>query len=88
MYLGTTRTEEVPGEETVEETTPPSSDETSTEQSSGEDGEAVVEDVNDTPETTLEEVGKVKMKTVVIEEWSQANPQPPIWMRFVSAFGL
>lgn len=85
MYLWTTRTEEVPDEETVEQLAPSSAEEPSaTESTTLDDGEAVIEEVSEAPETPLEEVGKLKMKSVVVEEWTQANPQPPLWMRLVS----
>lgn len=47
-----------------------------------DEDEAVVEDVSDAPQTPLaEEAKEVKTKSVIVEEWVQANPQPPIWMR-------
>jgi hypothetical protein len=51
-----------------------------------EDEEAVVEDVEESNETSpVEETKPQKMKSVHVEEWIQANPHPPLWMRSVAA---
>lgn len=70
MYLFTQRTEQVPDVESSDESTPvenPLED--------ADEDEAIVEDVVDeVPEPP-------KTKDVVVDEWIQLNPQPPIWMR-------
>ncbi|KAG6880046.1 hypothetical protein C0992_007363 [Termitomyces sp. T32_za158] len=81
IYLFTTRTEEVPDEEAVvksdhSETASTTTD--ATEMSLDED-EAIVEEL--TEESEAKESQPPKMKSVVVEEWTQLNVQPPIWAR-------
>ncbi|EIN10746.1 heat shock protein Hsp90 [Punctularia strigosozonata HHB-11173 SS5] len=85
IYLWESRTKEVPDEESEPETP---SEETQTpseipesKPSQDDEDEAIVEDDSDAPETPAEEVKPPKMKSITVEEWIQANPQPPLWMR-------
>jgi heat shock protein 90kDa beta len=49
-----------------------------------DEDEAIVEDVSEAPDTPLAEKSESlpKMKSITVEEWIQANPQPPLWMRY------
>lgn len=80
MY--TTRTEEVPDEETAQpletESVVPSVDETD---DGKDEEEAVIEDVEE--ETEPAELKAPKTKTVTKEVWERLNGQPPIWARSV-----
>lgn len=86
IYLFTQRDEIVPDEDEA------SSPEIDTEESPAttpepeDDEEAIVEDVSDDEEEKSDKPKKTK--TVTVDEWIQMNPQPPIWMRFVTlAYG-
>ncbi|KAG6861602.1 hypothetical protein C0995_014509 [Termitomyces sp. Mi166 len=81
IYLFTTRTEEVPDEDAAEEeepstTNPATSDATET---PVDEDEAIVEEVTEESET--KESKPPKMKSVIVEDWTQLNVQPPIWAR-------
>lgn len=97
IYLFTQRTEEVPDEDATEAEAPetPASDseesdasseaadpEETKEASETDEDEAIVEDV-DGDEEKKEEAPPPKMKSVVVDEWSQLNAQAPLWMRYV-----
>ncbi|KAG6900979.1 hypothetical protein C0993_004417, partial [Termitomyces sp. T159_Od127] len=81
IYLFTTRTEEVPDEEAVEkeDSFEKTSTTTDTTESPLDEDEAIVEEVTEESET--KESKPPKMKSVVVEEWTQLNVQPPIWAR-------
>lgn len=84
IYLFTQKTEEVPveedelteGPETVLE--PEEKDNTIR---VDDDDEVIIEDVPAEGEKKPEEPAVPKTKTVTIDEWVRANPQPPIWTR-------
>lgn len=44
-----------------------------------DEDEAVVEEVGETEAEGKET--EVKMKTVVVDDWTHLNPLPPIWLR-------
>ncbi|KAF7332190.1 Heat shock protein [Mycena kentingensis (nom. inval.)] len=74
VYLYTTRTEEVPDEDAVEETAEtPAAEETP---ASEDADEAIVEE-----EVEEKEPVPPKMKSVVVEDWDRLNALPPLWMR-------
>lgn len=82
IYLFTQKTEEVPVEEdeiTKEPETVPESEEDSTVEL--DEDEALVEDVPTDEEKKSEEPAVPKTKTITVDEWVHANPQPPIWTR-------
>lgn len=93
IYLYTTRTEEVPDEdaaepvsETPEESTiseatePTEALETPAEK---DEDEAIVEDVPSDEDKKSEGPPAPKMKSIMVNEWSQLNAQPPLWTRSV-----
>ena len=82
IYLFTQKTEEVPVEEdeiTKEPETVPESEEDSTVEL--DEDEALVEDVPTDEEKKPEVPAVPKTKTITVDEWVHANPQPPIWTR-------
>jgi heat shock protein beta len=88
IYLWTERTEEVPEEDEEEAIAEASAAASAVVESStplaDDDEEAVVEDISDATETSpVEETKPQKMKSIHVEEWVQANPHPPLWMRSV-----
>jgi heat shock protein beta len=89
IYLFSQIPTEVPDEdaitdapETPAESTPDAS-ETPKASASAEvdEEEAIVEEETSEDEDKPVDEVKPKMKTVIVDEWVQANPQPPIWMR-------
>lgn len=80
----TQRTEKVPDEDASENTVVETEEPSETTGENVDDDEAVVEDVVEGETKEPEQ----KTKTVVIDEWVQLNPQPPIWMRFVFFLSL
>ncbi|KAG6919444.1 hypothetical protein DXG01_006327 [Tephrocybe rancida] len=84
IYIFTTRTEEVPDEDAVEESStaiPTATDATEAPEATevSDEDEAIVEDVLEDSE--VKEPEPPKMKSVVVDEWVQLNVQPPVWAR-------
>jgi heat shock protein beta len=90
IYLFTQKTEEVP----IEEDELPNESETVSEPEKEDptteldDDEVLIEDVLTEETKKPEEPVVPKTKTVTVDEWVHANPQPPIWTRYVLQFNF
>jgi heat shock protein 90kDa beta len=79
IYIFTQRNEEVPDEVLPEVPEQDAAAEDSSVDNALDEDEAIVEAVADADEAKKPE--SPKTKTIVVDEWIQLNPHPPIWMR-------
>jgi heat shock protein beta len=85
IYLFTQKTEEVPVEEDELPKEPEAVSEPEEDSTIDlDDDEVLIEDVPTEEEAKPEVPVVPKTKKITVDEWVHANPQPPIWTRYVS----
>lgn len=92
IYLFTQSTKEIPDEDITDPSTSDSMTSEATEPTEAsvlpekletDEDQATIEEVPSDEEKTADEPVLPKMKSVVVDEWTQLNAQPPLWTRFV-----
>lgn len=90
IYLFTQSTKEIPDEDITDPSTSDSMTSEATEPTEAsvlpekletDEDQATIEEVPSDEEKTADEPVLPKMKSVVVDEWTQLNAQPPLWTR-------